>query len=50
VDLREAAGTLGVHYQTAHAGLRDGTLPARKAGPGGSPEPASPSTRCTRAG
>ena len=34
MDLREAAGTLGVHYQTAYAWVRDGTLPARKVGRG----------------
>ena len=32
MDLREAAEALGVHYQTAYAWARDGTLPARKAG------------------
>jgi excisionase family DNA binding protein len=35
MDLREAAEALGVHYQTAYAWARDGTLPARKAGRGG---------------
>ena len=30
MDLREAAGTLGVHYQTAYGWVRQGTLPARK--------------------
>ena len=34
MDLREAAEALGVHYQTAYAWARDGTLPARKAGRG----------------
>ncbi len=34
MDLREAAETLGVHYQTAYAWVREGTLPARKAGRG----------------
>lgn len=34
MDLREAAETLGVHYQTAYAWVRDGTLPARKVGRG----------------
>jgi len=32
MDLREAAEALGVHYQTAYAWVRDGTLPARKVG------------------
>ena len=32
MDLREAAGTLGVHYQTAYAWVRQGVLPARKVG------------------
>src|ERR1022692_1672878 len=30
MQLREAAEALGVHYQTAYAWVRDGTLPARK--------------------
>jgi excisionase family DNA binding protein len=30
VNLREAAETLGVHYQTAYAWVREGTLAARK--------------------
>jgi MerR family transcriptional regulator, light-induced transcriptional regulator len=34
VDLREAADALGVHYQTAYAWVREGTLPARKVGRG----------------
>src|SRR5689334_14430082 len=34
MDLREAAGTLGVHYQTAYAWVRQGVLPARKVGRG----------------
>jgi excisionase family DNA binding protein len=34
MDLREAAGALGVHYQTAYAWVRQGILPARKAGRG----------------
>jgi MerR family transcriptional regulator, light-induced transcriptional regulator len=34
MDLREAAGTLGVHYQTAYAWVREGVLPARKVGRG----------------
>jgi excisionase family DNA binding protein len=34
VDLREAADALGVHYQTAYAWVREGTLPARKIGRG----------------
>jgi MerR family transcriptional regulator, light-induced transcriptional regulator len=34
MDLHEAAGALGVHYQTAYAWVRDGTLPARKVGRG----------------
>jgi MerR family transcriptional regulator, light-induced transcriptional regulator len=34
MDLQEAAGTLGVHYQTAYAWVRGGTLPARKVGRG----------------
>ncbi len=34
MDLREAAQTLGVHYQTAYAWVREGTLPARKVGRG----------------
>lgn len=34
MDLREAAEALGVHYQTAYAWARDGTLPARKVGRG----------------
>jgi excisionase family DNA binding protein len=34
MDLREAAEALGVHYQTAYAWVRDGTLPARKVGRG----------------
>src|SRR5579859_6801235 len=32
MDLYEAAGTLGVHYQTAYAWVRQGVLPARKVG------------------
>ena len=32
MDLREAAGTLGVHYQTAYGWVRQGVLPARKVG------------------
>jgi MerR family transcriptional regulator, light-induced transcriptional regulator len=32
MDLREAADTLGVHYQTAYAWVRQGVLPARKVG------------------
>jgi excisionase family DNA binding protein len=34
MQLREAADTLGVHYQTAYAWVRAGTLPARKVGRG----------------
>ena len=34
MDLREAAGALGVHYQTAYAWVREGVLPARKVGRG----------------
>jgi excisionase family DNA binding protein len=34
MDLREAAGALGVHYQTAYAWVRQGVLPARKVGRG----------------
>jgi excisionase family DNA binding protein len=34
MQLREAADALGVHYQTAYAWVRQGTLPARKAGRG----------------
>jgi len=34
MDLREAADTLGVHYQTAYAWVRQGVLPARKVGRG----------------
>ena len=34
MDLREAAEALGVHYQTAYAWVREGTLPARKVGRG----------------
>ena len=34
MDLREAAGTLGVHYQTAYGWVRQGVLPARKLGRG----------------
>jgi MerR family transcriptional regulator, light-induced transcriptional regulator len=34
MDLREAAGALGVHYQTAYAWVRQGALPARKVGRG----------------
>ncbi len=34
MDLREAAETLGVHYQTAYAWVREGALPARKVGRG----------------
>jgi MerR family transcriptional regulator, light-induced transcriptional regulator len=30
MDLREAAGVLGVHYQTAYGWVRQGVLPARK--------------------
>src|ERR1700728_3935708 len=30
MQLRDAADTLGVHYQTAYGGVRQGTLPARK--------------------
>jgi MerR family transcriptional regulator, light-induced transcriptional regulator len=32
MDLREAAGALGVHYQTAYGWVRQGVLPARKLG------------------
>src|SRR5580692_4003164 len=34
MDLSEAAGALGVHYQTAYAWVRQGVLPARKVGRG----------------
>ena len=34
MDLREAAGALGVHYQTAYGWVRQGLLPARKVGRG----------------
>jgi MerR family transcriptional regulator, light-induced transcriptional regulator len=34
MDLREAAGVLGVHYQTAYGWVRQGVLPARKVGRG----------------
>jgi MerR family transcriptional regulator, light-induced transcriptional regulator len=34
MQLREAADALGVHYQTAYAWVREGTLPARKTGRG----------------
>jgi MerR family transcriptional regulator, light-induced transcriptional regulator len=34
MDLRDAAGALGVHYQTAYAWVRQGVLPARKVGRG----------------
>jgi excisionase family DNA binding protein len=34
MQLREAAGVLGVHYQTAYAWVRQGVLPARKTGRG----------------
>jgi excisionase family DNA binding protein len=34
MDLREAADTLGVHYQTAYGWVRQGVLPARKVGRG----------------
>jgi excisionase family DNA binding protein len=34
MQLREAADALGVHYQTAYAWVRQGTLPARKVGRG----------------
>jgi excisionase family DNA binding protein len=34
MDLGEAAGTLGVHYQTAYAWVRQGILPAQKVGRG----------------
>jgi excisionase family DNA binding protein len=34
MDLREAAGALGVHYQTAYSWVRQGVLPARKVGRG----------------
>jgi excisionase family DNA binding protein len=34
MQVREAADTLGVHYQTAYAWVRQGTLPARKTGRG----------------
>ncbi len=34
MDLREAAGALGVHYQTAYGWVRRGVLPARKVGRG----------------
>jgi MerR family transcriptional regulator, light-induced transcriptional regulator len=34
MDLREAAESLGVHYQTAYGWVRQGVLPARKLGRG----------------
>ena len=34
MDLREAAESLGVHYQTAYGWVRQGVLPARKVGRG----------------
>jgi MerR family transcriptional regulator, light-induced transcriptional regulator len=34
MQLRDAAGILGVHYQTAYAWVRQGVLPARKTGRG----------------
>jgi MerR family transcriptional regulator, light-induced transcriptional regulator len=34
MDLREAAGILGVHYLTAYGWVRQGVLPARKVGRG----------------
>ncbi len=34
MDLREAAGILGVHYQTAYDWVRQGVIPARKVGRG----------------
>ena len=34
MDLGEAASALGVHYQTGCAWVRQGILPARKAGRG----------------
>ena len=34
MDLRGAAGALGVHYQTAYGWVREGLLPARKIGRG----------------
>jgi excisionase family DNA binding protein len=34
MQLREAADSLGVHYQTAYGWVRDGLLPARKVGRG----------------
>jgi excisionase family DNA binding protein len=34
MDLRAAAGALGVHYQTAYGWVRQGVLPARKVGRG----------------
>jgi len=34
MQVREAADTLGVHYQTAYTWVRQGTLPARKTGRG----------------
>jgi excisionase family DNA binding protein len=34
MQLREAADTLGVHYQTAYGWVRQGVLPARKVGRG----------------
>jgi excisionase family DNA binding protein len=34
MELREAAAALGVHYQTAYAWVRQGSLPARKRGRG----------------
>src|SRR6266446_6189726 len=34
MDLRRAADTLGVHYQTAYGWVRQGLLPARKIGRG----------------
>ena len=30
MELRDAAESLGVHYQTAYGWVRKGTLPARK--------------------
>ena len=48
MDLREAAEALGVHYQTAYAWARDGTLlPAR---PGGAMRSATPGYRPWRRG
>ncbi len=40
MQLRDAAETLGVHYQTAYGWVRQGTLPARKT---------PPATRCGKA-